>query len=93
MMGARTPGEGGNARQRAASLGFAVLLLALPTGARAQDSVEDSYRDATARRLHEAAMEERERVDDSVLKYTAVVRQRIAAALRMPLKDRTLYRS
>ena len=38
-------------------------------------------------------MAERARLDDNVLRYTAVVRQRIAAALRMPLKDRTLYRS
>lgn len=53
----------------------------------------NSYRDATARAIHEAAMDERERFDDSVLGYTAVVRQRIGASLRMPLKDRTLYRT
>jgi hypothetical protein len=64
-----------------------------------QDAVDgpwttaDSYRDESAKRLHQAAMAERERVDDTVIKYTAVVRQRIGAALRMPLKDRTLYRS
>jgi hypothetical protein len=56
-------------------------------------TADDSYRDATARVLHEAAMDQRERFDDSVLRYTAVVRQRIGAAMRMPLKDRTLYRS
>ena len=59
-----------------------------PVGARA-----NSYRDPLARRLHLAAMDARARIDDDVLRYTAVVRQRIAAALRMPLKDRTLYRS
>jgi hypothetical protein len=52
-----------------------------------------SYLDPTARALHEAAMAEHDRYDESVLSYTAVVRQRIGAALRMPLKDRTLYRS
>ena len=52
-----------------------------------------SYADPTARTLHEAALAERERVDSAILSYTAVVRQRMAAALRMPLKDRTLYRS
>ncbi len=52
-----------------------------------------SYGDATARALHRSAMARRERMDESVVSYTAVVRQRIAAALRMPLKDRTLYRS
>ncbi len=52
-----------------------------------------SYEDPVARVLHEAAMAARERVDESVVSYTALVRQRIAAAIRMPLKDRTLYRS
>ena len=75
----------------AVALGLALLGGSGPVAG--QESVEDSYQDPTARRLHEAAMAQRERVDDSVLKYTAVVRQRIAAALRMPLKDRTLYRS
>lgn len=51
-----------------------------------------TYSDETARRLHEAAMEARDRFDDSIVDYTAVVRQRIGAALRTPLKDRTLYR-
>ncbi|MGE0160782.1 MAG: hypothetical protein AB7T31_15370 [Gemmatimonadales bacterium] len=51
------------------------------------------YADATAAALHEAAMANRELRDDQVLQYTAVVRQRIAAALRTPLKDRTLYRA
>lgn len=62
-------------------------------GAQAPASATSSYGDPTARSLHEAAMAERERVDESLVRYTAVVRQRIAAALRMPLKDRTLYRS
>ncbi|MCH7991023.1 MAG: hypothetical protein IIC35_01220 [Gemmatimonadetes bacterium] len=52
-----------------------------------------SYRDPTAAALHAAAMTERERVDHSLLSYTAVVRQRIGASIRMPLKDRTIYRS
>ena len=54
---------------------------------------ETSYRDDQARRLHEVAMAARGRADGSVLRYSAVVKQRIAAGLRMPLKDRTLYRS
>ena len=51
-----------------------------------------SYTSEQARRLHEAAMEARVRHDDNVLRYTAVIRQRIAAAIRTPLKDRTVYR-
>lgn len=51
------------------------------------------YADADARVLHEAAMTAQSRRDDSVVEYTAVVRQRVGASLRMPLKDRTLFRS
>ena len=62
-------------------------------GAEAQtDRAPESYSSDEARRLHEAAMAARVRHDDTVLRYTAVVRQRVAAALRTPLKDRTLYR-
>jgi hypothetical protein len=80
-------------------LAILVALLGAGGQALAQDAdvspwtTDDSYRDEVARQLHVAAMDERERVDDTVLRYTAVVRQRIGAALRMPLKDRTLYRS
>jgi hypothetical protein len=57
------------------------------------EAQEDTYEDASARALHEAALAAHERRDDSVVRYTALVRQRIGAALRMPLKDRTLFRS
>jgi hypothetical protein len=69
------------------------VLFGVPRTATAQSDASDSYADPTARALHEAAMAERRRIDESVVSYTAVVRQRIAANLRMPLKDRTLYRS
>ena len=80
-------------QMRAALVAATLAVGGLPAAVSAQDAAAESYRDATARRLHESAMAARERMDDDVLKYTAVVRQRIAAALRMPLKDRTLYRS
>ena len=51
------------------------------------------YADAAARTLHQAAMAAQARRDDSVLEYTALVRQRVGASLRMPMKDRTLFRS
>ncbi|MBM4184546.1 MAG: hypothetical protein FJ207_10000 [Gemmatimonadetes bacterium] len=51
------------------------------------------YADPTAAALHAAALAHRERRDDQVIQYTAVVRQRVGAGLRTPLKDRTLYRS
>jgi len=76
-----------------------LVALVVPTSAVGQSGPdadadhESSYRDGAARRLHESAMAARERLDESVLNYTAVVRHRIGASLRMPLKDRTLYRS
>lgn len=83
-------------RAGAAAAG-ALLLVAPVTRAGAQSEagagIVSSYRDVTARRLHEAAMSARERTDESVIRYTAVVRQRVGVRLRMPLKDRTLYRS
>ena len=69
------------------ALAAAVASCALATPAVAQ------YADATAATLHEAALANRELRDDQVLQYTATVRQRIAASLRTPLKDRTLYRA
>lgn len=69
------------------------VLGAADSGWAQEGAGETSYRDATARQLHEAAMDERERFDEEVLRYTAVVQQRMGAALRLPLKDRTLYRS
>lgn len=84
---------------RAGLTALALLLLAAPavgqSRGRSPDAADPaaSYLDEAARALHEAAMAEHERFDESVLSYTAVVRQRLGAALRMPLKDRTLYRS
>ena len=80
---------------RAVRGGGAALLCALAWAgaAAAQAAGQGSYADAGTRALHEAAMAARERTDRSVVQYTAVVRQRIGASLRTPLKDRTLYRS
>lgn len=74
-------------------VGLAALALASPAPASAlPQETNGPYADATAAALHVAAIAQRERVDESVLQYTAIVRRRIAAALRTPLKDRTLYR-
>lgn len=96
----RCPSAGGATTASRAVLGALAVAAQLAiagsleaAGAQAPASATSSYGDPTARSLHEAAMTERERVDESLISYTAVVRQRIAAALRMPLKDRTLYRS
>jgi hypothetical protein len=51
-----------------------------------------TYLDATAARLHAAAVAHRPHADDEGLQYTANVKQRVGVSLRTPLKDRTLYR-
>jgi hypothetical protein len=52
-----------------------------------------AFLDDGARRLHEAARVGWVRVERDVLSYTALIRQRAAAELRLPLKDRTLFRA
>ena len=54
------------------------------TSPSAAQEPESSYADETARELHTAALENRACFHDSVLKYTAVIRQRVGAALRTP---------
>ncbi len=74
---------------------LAVALLAAvataPTGVRAQADAA-TFRDSTAARLYKAAVSNRERREDDILAYTATIRQRMAASIRTPLKDRTLWR-
>lgn len=70
----------------------ASLCQAAPRPSLAAQELQGSYEDAAARALHASAVAYRERYDDSVLQYRAVVQQRLGAQLRTPLKDRTLYR-
>ena len=63
--------------------------------AQAQDTQrpsEDAFVDPGARALFEAAQANWKSVEQSVLRYQAVIRQRISARIRAPLKDRVLYR-
>ena len=53
---------------------------------------EDAFVDPAARALFQAAQANWRSVEQSVLRYQAVIRQRISAAIRAPLKDRVLYR-
>ena len=53
----------------------------------------DAFLDPTAGDLWRAARANWQAIDSSVVRYTAVIKQRIAAGLRTPLKDRTLYRN
>ncbi len=56
-------------------------------------SVPDAFVDPVAGILFEAAQTNWASVDESVVRYTALIQQRIAAAIRTPLKDRIIYRN
>jgi len=56
-------------------------------------AARDAFLDPTARALFQSAQASWASVDESVARYTAVIQQRIAAAVRTPLKDRIIYRS
>ena len=72
----------------------------MPVPASAQRSTEPptaadsaaAFADPGAAALFGRARVARARTDESIRSYTAVVRSRIAAAMRMPLKDRTMFR-
>ena len=53
----------------------------------------DAFIDPVAGTLFEAAQTNWKSVDESIVRYTALIQQRIAAAIRTPLKDRILYRN
>jgi len=56
-------------------------------------SAADAFVDPTARTLFRSAQANWASVDESIARYTAVIQQRIAAAIRTPLKDRIIYRN
>lgn len=66
---------------------FLALLLAAPLAAQ-----QDAYLDPTARELVARARGARGRQGAEIESYTAVVLQRQAVRLRLPLRDRMLYR-
>ena len=59
----------------------------------ARQVAPDTYLDPAARTLFEAAQANWRSVDESIVRYTALIQQRIAAAIRTPLKDRIIYRN
>lgn len=71
--------------------------LALPAAGQETDAeparfADDAFADPAARAIFEAAHANWKSVEQSVLRYQAVIRQRMAARIRAPLKDRILYR-
>ena len=53
----------------------------------------DAFLDPVAREIYVAAVERWSTLDESILRYTARIEQRVAAAIRTPLKDRVIYRN
>ncbi len=51
------------------------------------------FLDPTARELYQAAVANWSSLDESIQRYTALIEQRAAAAIRTPLKDRVVYRN
>ena len=64
-----------------------------PALAQTRPYAPDAFLDPTAGSLFQAAQGNWQSIDSSVVRYTSVIKQRIAAGIRTPLKDRTLYRN
>lgn len=76
-------------------LALSVLLQGVPEGLTGQQTMyaPDAFLDPTAGTLFRAAQGNWQAMDSSVVRYTSVIKQRIAAGIRTPLKDRTIYRN
>ncbi|HEX2167906.1 MAG TPA: hypothetical protein VHG09_11800, partial [Longimicrobiales bacterium] len=81
---------------------FSIVLLALavPPASAQRSTMPPTAADSAAAFANEGtaslfgrARDARQRTDSAILSYTAIVRSRMAAGMRMPLKDRTLFRS
>jgi hypothetical protein len=70
--------------------GILVLAASLP-GRNAAAQTSDAFLDPAAEALFRAAQGSWRSIDSSVVRYTSVIKQRIAAGIRTPLKDRTIY--
>ena len=81
------------------SIGLTSLSMATPTQICAsllpqqQVGPDSAFVDSVARDLHAAAVANWKKLDESLTSYTARIEQRMAAAVRTPLKDRVVYRS
>ena len=53
----------------------------------------NTFLNPQARTLFEAAQSNWRTVDESIVRYTALIKQRISASIRTPLKDRIIYRN
>ena len=71
---------------------IAAAAIAAPLPALAQSRfAPNAFEDPVARQLYTDAYDRWHALDTAVASYTALIRQRVAGALRTPLRDRTLY--
>ncbi len=56
-----------------------------------QDFAPDTFEDSVAQQLYTAARASWKTLDESILRYSAVIRQRTAAAIRALFRDRVVY--
>ncbi len=73
--------------------GWVVGALLLPGAGGAGAQTSDAFLDPTAEALFRSAHANWLAIDQSVVRYTALIKQRIAAGIRTPLKDRTIFRN
>ncbi len=64
---------------------------ATPLAAQSPPPRPDAFLDPVARQLYTAAYQGWRALDETVVRYTARIDQRIAVAIRTPLRDRVLY--
>lgn len=78
----------------AAALAAMAAAAAPPAAAAAQSGfAPGAFEDSVARHLYSAARANWKSLDESVLRYTAVIRQRSAVKIRALLRDRVVYRN
>lgn len=94
----RSPGRRDRARDLRRVTGVLLLLgvgtvWAPPAAAQSPGFRSDAFEDSLAQGIYASAVRNWSTLDSSIVRYTALIQQRIAAAIRTPLKDRTLYRA
>ena len=73
---------------------LAAFSVAAPSPVAAQNRfADDAFLDPVAREIYTAAFDGWNTLDESVVRYTSRIDQRIAAAIRTPLRDRVIYRN
>ena len=76
---------------RTATLAAVIATGAATVTAQQPPLASDAFLDPVARQLYTSALANWTTLDESVVRYTALIEQRIAAAIRTPLKDRVIY--